>query len=289
MPPHGNASSSGELTFSLISLGQTPEQLRAEAERNIENIRQYLNWVTADFERFRRDLSTTARQEIEGRRHRLKQGRALVDAMGFPIRRRDDPAANIVIPVARKKVVPKLPETTKASPEPYLELAQYEDILETIQNMALVIERSPAAFQHLREEELRWLFLVPLNGLYEGGASGETFNFDGKTDILIRVSAKNIFVAECAIWNGPVYLKGKIDQLLGYATWRDSKLAIIIFNRAKDFSGVLAKMAEVCKTHPNFKRELNRPQETWFRCVIVHRDDPNRELTLTVLAFEVPS
>ena len=97
--------------------------------------------------------------------------------------------------------MPKLPEATKA-PEPSLEFAQYEDILETVQNMALVIERSPGAFQHLHEEELRWLFLVPLNGLYEGQATGETFNFDGKTDILIRVNGKNIFIAECAIWNG---------------------------------------------------------------------------------------
>jgi hypothetical protein len=39
--------------------------------------------------------------------------------------------------------------------------------------------------------------LVQLNGQYEGQATGETFNFQGKTDILIRVDGQNIFVAEC--------------------------------------------------------------------------------------------
>jgi hypothetical protein len=38
----------------------------------------------------------------------------------------------------------------------------------------------------MREEDLRQHFLVQLNGQYEGQATGETFNFQGKTDILIR-------------------------------------------------------------------------------------------------------
>ena len=44
------------------------------------------------------------------------------------------------------------------------------------------------------------IFWFELNGHYEGGASGETFNYEGKTDILIRVQGKNIFIAECEYW-----------------------------------------------------------------------------------------
>ena len=50
--------------------------------------------------------------------------------------------------------------------------------------MVAVIERSPAAFRRMKEGELRQHFLVQLNG-YEGQATGETFNFEGKTHVLI--------------------------------------------------------------------------------------------------------
>jgi hypothetical protein len=128
-----------------------------------------------------------------------------------------------------------------------------------------------------------------LNGQYEGQATGETFNFEGKTDILIRVEGKNIFIAECKFWDGPESLRKTIDQLLGYATWRDTKTAILVFNRAKNFSAVLAKIPEVIKAHPNFMREIPYKSESGFRYVLHHRDDKSRELTLTILAFEVPS
>jgi len=286
--PHGRLQDD-ELLISFHGLNLDDQQVRAEFNRQLEQVQFRLNELRNQVATFHAKLTGQTRGLVEQRRQKLQKDRTLVANLGYPLKRRDDPAAKLAIPVARRELVPKLPEASGAPPEPFLELAQYDDILGTIQNMALVIERSPRAFQHLHEGELRWLFLVPLNGLYEGQASSETFNFEGKTDILIRVRDKNIFIAECAIWNGPEYLKKKIDQLLGYATWRDSKLAIIIFNRSKDFSGVLAKVTDACKAHASFKRELPRPHETWFRCVLSHRDDPNRELTLTVLAFEVPA
>jgi len=99
-----------------------------------------------------------------------------------------------------------------------------------MQNMVTVIERSPSAFKNMQEEDIRQHFLVQLNGQYEGQATGETFNLEGKTDILIRVEGKNIFIAECKFWKGPESLKKAIDQLLDYTTWRDTKTAIVVFN-----------------------------------------------------------
>jgi hypothetical protein len=69
--------------------------------------------------------------------------------------------------------------------------------------MVHVMERSPSAFHHMDEEALRTHFLVQLNGHYEGQATGETFNYEGKTDILVRSGDRNIFIAECKFWGGP--------------------------------------------------------------------------------------
>ncbi len=139
------------------------------------------------------------------------------------------------------------------------------------------------------EESLRSHFLVQLNGHYEGGATGETFNYEGKTDILIRVQGKNIFIAECKYWGGPKKLIDTIDQLLSYSSWRDTKVAIIIFNRNKNFSAVLDAIRPTVDAHPNYKKYIRQESETNFRYVFANRDDPNREMILTVLAFDVPS
>jgi hypothetical protein len=151
------------------------------------------------------------------------------------------------------------------------------------------MELSPAAFATIDEESLRSHFLVQLNGHYEGGATGETFNYEGKTDILIRVDGKNIFIAECKYWDGPKKLTDTLDQLLSYSSWRDTKVAVILFNRRKNFSAVLEAIPPAVEAHQNCKRFVWRQSETNFRYIFAHRDDPNREMTLTVMAFDVPS
>jgi hypothetical protein len=101
---------------------------------------------------------------------------------------------------------------------------------------------SPHAFFDVGEEVLRFHFLVQPNGVFEGQATGETFNFQGKTDILIRADGKSIFIAECKFWKGENSFIETIDQLLSYLSWRDTKATVVVFNRNADFSGVFAKI-----------------------------------------------
>ena len=139
------------------------------------------------------------------------------------------------------------------------------------------------------EEDLRMILLVALNGLYEGKATGETFNGQGKTDILIRHEDKNIFIAECLIWSGAATLRSKMDdQLFKYATWRDSKLAILVFNRNKNFSDVITKMIDTAKSHPQCIQSLSFAHQSGARFRFKRADDPQKEFILTCLAFDVP-
>jgi len=64
---------------------------------------------------------------------------------------------------------------------------------------------------------------------------------------------------------------------------------VIVFNRNKDFSKVLEAIPGAVKAHPNCKRDLGAQSETNFRYVFAHRDDRNREMVLSVLAFDIPS
>ncbi len=281
----------GEIILTRTITDHDSASVRREFEHVLRVIQENLQQVGRDVEEFRQSMRPAVLRRIAARREKLQKDGLLFEQMGFRPRRREDAPATYKVPVVRKQ--PKVSQPPGKAPagagEPFLLPASYDEILRDLEAMGAVIERSPEAFRIMDEESLRWLFLVPLNLQYEGQATGETFNFGGKTDILIRWQGANIFVAECKIWRGPRYLEQAIDQLLGYVTWHDTKTAILVFNRTKDFSSVLGKIQETVLGHPNCLRALEYGSERGFRYNLHHPDDIQRELLLTVLAFEVPS
>jgi hypothetical protein len=281
-----------ELLISYTLTDHDAEALKAALDNELNRIKSYMGWIANDVKQFNDALAEKVRPLIDARREKLLKDRDLVASLGYPMRVRKDAPLTYVVPTTRRKppaVRPTRAATAPFEPEPTLDMEEYERILGIMSSMVQVIERSPGSFKQMKEEDLRQHFLVQLNGQYEGQATGETFNFEGKTDILVRAQGKNVFIAECKFWNGPKSLQAAVDQLLGYASWRDTKTAIILFNRGKALSNVLAKVPEVMKAHPNFKREIPIDGETSFRYVFHHRDDPSRELIISVLVFEVPA
>jgi hypothetical protein len=231
---------------------------------------------------FNESLRPDIAQRLSQRKEKLGKDDAFVTSMGIKLKRRDDP---IILPTKRKP----LPLPVGTAGEPHLEMQAYEDVLAVCAHMAKVMERSPTSFAKLNEEDIRWVLLVALNGVYEGKATGETFNFHGKTDILIREADRNLFIAECKLWTGPKHFKSAIDQLLGYTCWRDTKAAILVFNRRRNLTAVLDAIRDSLRNHPNVVGSVSDRDDTGVRCVVHHRDDKDRHITLSVLVFEVPA
>ncbi|MCE9528191.1 MAG: hypothetical protein K8R36_19290 [Planctomycetales bacterium] len=79
------------------------------------------------------------------------------------------------------------------------------------------------------------------------------------------------------------------DQLFKYAMWRDSKLALIVFNRGGDFTKSIQTMKATIKAHPQCVSEMNWGHESGARYLFQRHDDPSRNFLLTALASDVPS
>ena len=266
-------------------------RIRSEFDRELQSVQQNVSRIADQVEQFNSTIRTKVSQQIGARREKLLQDRGIIEGLGFPLKRRSQVPTTYATPEVKRRIVPQLPpvSTKPYGPEPTLAIDEYEHILSVISNMVMVMERSPSAFKTMGEEDLRQHFLVQLNGQYEGQATGETFNYEGKTDILIRTEGKNIFIAECKFWTGPAGLSEALDQLLGYTSWRDTKTALLVFNREATMSTVLQRIPQAVREHTNYKTDLNYGSESGFRYLFSHRDDPDRELMLTVLAFNVPS
>lgn len=288
-PPSASVAEN-ELSITYRDTNLKPEKIRQNFDKEILSIEAHINYLKADVESFNKSLRHQIKERITARKEKYLNDLDIVSALGFPIKESADIPKTYIAPEIKKKLIIKKPAPTTNSfkPEPTLDLKIYEAILNIISNMVLVMERSPSSFKTMNEEALRQHFLVQLNGHFDGQASGETFNFEGKTDILIRSESKNIFIGECMFWKGAGSLKKKTDQLLGYTSWRDTKTAIIIFNRNKDLSNIINQISPVLQEHPNFKKEVPYDNETGFRFLMHMPNDKNRELILTVLIFDVP-
>lgn len=266
-------------------------EIRSQIDAWLGEVKRYLQWHRDGFQSFNQSLPGLARAQITKRREKLLASQNLVAGLGIPLKRRPDSISTFTAPEVKRKLAPKLPPATPGTfkPEPVLEEGEYQHILSILEGMIRVMEQSPKAFHEIDEEALRTHFLVQLNGHYEGQATGETFNYEGKTDIMIRSGERNIFVGECKFWSGPAMLTETIDQLLGYLTWRDSKAAILIFNRNKNFSKVLAAIPGTMIAHPNFHRDEGKRSGTSFRYQYCHKDDAAKMIHITVLAFDIPT
>lgn len=224
-PPQGIVNGN-ILTTRLWGDNLNGDQVLGQINAWLGQVQQHLQWQRDSFRSFSVALAEQARNAIVRRRDQLLRNQNLVASLGIPLKRQPDALATYVAPEVRRKLAPKLPPATAGAfkPEPALEEAEYQHILGIMENMAQVLERSPKAFYNLDEAGLRTHFLVQLNGHYQGQATGETFNFFGKTDILLRSGDRNIFIAECKFWGGPSNLTDTIEQLLGYLSWRDLRL-----------------------------------------------------------------
>ena len=293
-PPQATVSKQDSALTFTITVPQDSadgERVRDEIDRQVANTESYLTWVREDCIAWNVRLRDVAADCLNARKNRLLQQAGLLGQLGIPLRRREGGDA-VSVPVTRRtRPTPRIPATPHATfqPEPTIAQEDYDFILEMLSRLAVSIERNPVTFSRLPEEHIRDHILVSLNSHFDGGATGETFNANGKTDILIREKNTNVFIGECKFWAGPKALCRAIDQLLNYVTWRDTKTALVLFSKRKDFASVLQTIAKTVPSHRSFKREIHRADETEFRYVFGQKNDASRDVHLAIIVFNIPS
>lgn len=164
--------------------------------------------------------------------------------------------------------------------------ANYADILATIKHMGSTYERTPKSYAAMKEEDLRNTLLAALNGTYLGGAVGEAFRNNGKTDICIEEKNRAAFVAECKMWTGQKAIADALKQLDSYLTWRDCKTALIYFVRKKDFLAILQTAEEALRALPEM-RQVQILDKNEFKCCMISTQNPGQQIQVRVMLFNM--
>ena len=280
------------IEFSVTGTDLSTERVKQEIQRVLDSINAHHGWLANDAKAYNAGLESLATETIERRKEKLLKDKSLAAGLGFKMKERPGAKETFAAPKVRRNIRPRTPQPTASrvayNPEPILTDDDYEHILSVLENMASVMEQNPGAFREIDEESLRTHFLMQLNGHFYGDATGETFNYEGKTDILVKVDGRNIFIGECKFWTGEKGYLETLDQVLSYLSWRDTKAAVLIFSRNKDFTDVLEKIEKGSHKHPNCKKLVKKRNESSWTYLFGNKDDANREISITVQAYNVP-
>jgi hypothetical protein len=257
-------------------------------EREANEIKNTLNALKNSTEKWNNEIERLIKDELTKKFEKANRDNLLFSSLKYAITKQEAP--KIFNFTKKPQEVPLQTTSSKKGEEQFeIEMKDYEDILNTISTMSMVIERGPHVFKKMGEEHIRYVLLVPLNALYKAAeARGEVFNFKGKTDILISCKGNNIFIAECKFWSGQKGLFETIDQLFErYITWRDTKVAILIFIKDQNPSKVLEKIPTEIQNHSAFLSVCPCDLPKSFRFNMKHPRDSAKTMILTVMCFDL--
>jgi hypothetical protein len=236
-------------------------------------------------ETFEQDI----RRLFNAEKEKYQKENSFFEAINVKVNKNTDSIFSV--PTLKKVDIPKpnVDKSGKYTSEPTMTEEMYKDILNVIYNLGKSMEKKPSTYSSKDEEGLRDIFLLALETRYEGvTATGETFNKNGKTDISLKYSkdSSNLFIAECKFWHGASQFHDAISQLFDrYLTWRDSKTALILFVKNKDFSNVLTTINNEAKKHFYFVKEAGNRGETSFSFHFHLPADKNKIVFLEIIAF----
>lgn len=266
------------------------EKVNVQVKETIDGVREQQGQVEEVVEKFHEKLRKLTRNRYDTRKTEIERQQAIQDDIDFPVRKQEDvPELLDIEPPEERDVVDIKQFEDQSDPAWRIPKDAYLNILDMLNDLGDAFERRPDLFEGYGEEDIRDLMLFFLEEHFVGSASGETFNKQGKTDMMLQTDDVPVFVAECAIWNGPKTVTEKIDQLIeNYLTWRDSKSAVILFVDRADMSGVLEKISETVEDHPQFQSAEDQKDHSWWQYRF-ELPDSGKEIDLGVQAYYIPT
>lgn len=263
------------------------EVIARKIDDEIKSFTGMLTSLENDVNSYNAQLEEKIHNAVSSRFNELNKLRTLKTALKIPMKASSSPNPLNRITMHDSRITP-LAAKSNGETGYYIAQKDYEDILDVIRSMGTSMETNRAA-ERQDEEGLRDILLAGLSSSIKGGnAGGELFRKSGKTDVSIIFDNKAAFVAECKLWKGRQYINEGINQLLGYITWRDVKVSLVIFNKeAKDFSRIQKQIPNIFQSRDDYVRDDGKQPNGEWRFVLQKPDDKDRHIAIHVFIFDV--
>lgn len=265
------------------------DEIQAEYKFKFESVKRSMSNANSNIQGYNSSLRDVVKRQLSNRRNRIGDIKNLAKSLNIKlIKNANAPSINPV-----KINLSPVPKPKEGSADPYpvefgISTENYEHILSIIRHHGRSFEKNPRIFSSHGEENLRDFILCHLNGHFDGDANGETFRKSGKTDICIQKDDRAAFVGECKVWSGPSGISRALSQLFGYLTWRDSKAALIMFNKKnKNISRILDEIPKALRGHPQLAHFMQGSEAGEWRIEVCEEGDVDRRITVHVFFFNL--
>ena len=272
----------------ILSLDDDAEKIKREIASYVSTLTRMLDFLSADISTFNNDLPAYINHTFSAYKKKAIKNSQIRTDLGIPIKRESQPKTFSVPAITR--VIPQ-PPTIKAETqtilEPTMDITTYHQILDAIHRVGRNLEQYPEVVRSQNEECIRALFLTQLNATFTSfSTTGESFNHNGKTDIMIKHDGSIIFIAECKIWKGEKAFLEALDQLLSYLTWRDSKTSLLIFVKQTNISTAINAIKDGIVKHPAYICMEDMKESEWFNCKFQLPQNTDKVIQMAVQIFD---
>lgn len=277
------------VSFRFDFKGFNAENFKTTLKKNFDEAFENLPRTNAMVSKWNNQLQSLIDDAFNQRKELLQNENSFFNEIEVNVNKSTE--AVFSVPVVREKIIPQVEfvKSKSGKSEPTISKDIYQDILKLIYSLGKRMEQKPSLYIERDEQSIREVFLLFLETRYDKvTATGETFNSIGKTDIILKYAedSSNLFIAECKFWTGIESFFEAIFQLFDrYLTWRDSKAALMIFVKNKEFTKVLEKIKSDINKHPYFVKNVGYNGESSFSYIFRLPQDKDKEVYFEVMAF----
>jgi hypothetical protein len=291
MTSHPISVDSDTVTFELKMARKDPDEFKRKKDESFRESFANVENINKNAAEWNQSLPQWVNSIFDGRKKHFAAENDFFAAINVA----PDPRTSEIFtaPTIKRQVVPRPNVSPKKqfSRVPTMSDEMYEDVLKVLSQAGCGMERKPSLYRGKEEEDVRDQFLLFLETRYAATTgTSETFNKAGKTDILLKYEdGTNLFVAECKWWSGETEFHAAIKQLFDrYLTWRDSKAALLLFVRNKNFSAVINKVRSEAAKSPYFIGPAADRGETSLAFDFHLSSDEQRLVRFAILLFSFP-
>jgi hypothetical protein len=249
------------------SIDKKDPEIVQRVQQQKQNISNYLHIVDTEITQHNDNLKQKIKALIAERKQKLianqEKYSSLLKQINIPLKKKEDEIVT-KIQLDTSPIVRHV-RPNPVQPEDYIiDREKVTGVIHILDNQGRQFEKTPETYKDFGENDFRNVLLVSLNSVFEGKATGETFNGKGKTDIHLNIAKGDILVCECKIWAGQELYKKTISQLLGYLTWRENFGILITFIRSTKPGKVLKEAAAAIKSHETYDRGFHEIAESHY-------------------------
>lgn len=261
------------------------EKVNSDFRNQFSSFEKMSGYANDDIRSYNENLTSNVQQLLNKRREKAAVFFSFSKALKIPLNLNSSSPNLTPIPLKKPhRANLNEPKPHAQEQQFYIDDSDFENIIKIIHLCGTALEESAKTFNQFNEEALRDYIKGMLSSHYENTVTGETFRRVGKTDIQIQREDKAAFIAECKVWHGIKLFSDAIEQLFCYATWKDTKLSLIIFNKEnKNFAGVQQQIQSWLKENCKSCKQWN--SNIWD-CV-KYREDTGRDVRLAVALYDI--